>query len=415
MPWLYGWPMLDAVVVLCLLSLLIEVDEGKIKFPKRSPQIYMLGGLWLAAMLSHVPHTYFVGMTDAMVEVFKICFFTLLLYCSLDTPKKMRAISRLFVATACIMAVHALLQEVRGYGYAGSRPLWVPPYGDRPAEVRSCFFGIFADPNDLAQAFATAIPLSFTMTRRKNALSVISGVAISAFLFRAYLSTGSRGGMVAMVAIGGVMICLMLPRRWMRYVMAGGLLAALVFCRLKGGAMLDASARERVVFWGFGNQAFKANPLFGVGYNMFWSIAKGRAAHNAFVTCYAELGILGYWMWFGVFFLGILLTWRVRMACWQKRSLEEAYLYRFSGLGLAAMGGFAASAYFLSRTFVYPFFFLIAMLNATPRLAENVMGDETPAFLNPRRDVGWYVTLATFGSILYIYISIIFLNQAYGG
>ena len=38
----------------------------------------------------------------------------------------------------------------------------------------------------------------------------------------------------------------------------------------------------------------------------------------------------------------------------------------FAGLAIASLGGFAASAYFLSRTFIFPLFFLIALVSAIP-------------------------------------------------
>ena len=201
----------------------------------------------------------------------------------------------------------------------------------------------------------------------------------------------------------------------MPYVAGIGLFVALVLCRVAGASVLDMSARERVVFWGYGNTAFKSNPIFGIGYGMYWQIAGGRPAHNAFVTCYTELGLFGYWMWFSFMILGVLGTWRVRLATRWKETVEQAYLYRFSGLGLAALGGFCASAYFLSRTFVYPLFFLMAMLNAVPRIAEWELGEDAPMFIQSKRDVGKFATIATFGSIIYIYLSIILLNQAYGG
>lgn len=414
-PWLYGWPILDLVVVLALMSLLIETDQGKIYFPKKAPQIYMLGGLWLAAIASQAVHTYFAGMQMAMIEVFKICFFTLLLYCVLDSPKRLRTMAWIFVLTACVMAVHALLQDSRGYGFKFQRPMWIPSMAGNPPYMRSIFFGIFSDPNDLAQVFATAIPLCFVLTKRMNFLWFLLSFAIAAFLFKAYLTTHSRGGMVAIVTAGFVMAAMFMPSRWMPYIVGVGAVAALVLCRLKGASLLDMSARERVVFWGYGNMAFKKNPIFGVGYGMYWQIADGRPAHNAFVTCYTELGIFGYWMWFSFLMLGVLGSWRVRVATRWKKTVEQAYLYRFSGLGLAALGGFCASAYFLSRTFVYPMFFLMAMANAVPRIAEWELGEDSPVFIQPKRDVGKFATIATFGSIVYIYISIIFLNQAYGG
>lgn len=414
LPWLYGLPLLDAVVYLSILALLVESHQGRVSIPMRKPQIYLLAGLWLAAIASQAVHAYFAGMQTAATDVFKICFFTLLLYCVLDSPSKLRHVCRIFVITAVIMAIHALMQDRLGRGFRGQWPLWIPSMQGNPPYTRSVFFGIFSDPNDLAQALVTAIPMSFAMTKRMNVVSILLGCAVSWLLFEAFLTTHSRGGAVALAAVGLVMVYLLLPPRWMPYLAGIGLVAALALCRTKGGALLDMSARERVIFWGFGNQAFKSNPIFGIGYDMYWQIGSGRPAHNAFVTCYTELGLVGYWMWFSFLFLGISGTWRSRLAAAAKRTDEQRYLYRSSGFLLASIGGFAASAYFLSRTFVYPMFFLMALVNAVPRIAESEVPEEADTLAaGGRRDLVWRAAAATLASVVYIYLSIVLLNQAY--
>ena len=415
-PWLYGWPLLDAVVATAILALLLEADQGRIRFPKNAPQIYLLVGLWAAAVMSHVVHTYFAGMTYTMVEMFKICFFTLLLLCVLDSPKRLRTVAGLFVTMASLMAVHAILQEARLRGFAGQPPMWIPSIRGNPPYTRSVFFGIFADPNDLAQLLVTAVPLVFAVPKRMNTMRFLIGVAVSALLIRGYMTTHSRGGLVALVAAGTMVVCLKLPVRWMPYLVLSGLLAALVLCGTKAGDMLDMSVHERVVFWGYGNRAFKSNPVFGIGHNMFWQIADGRPAHNAFVTCYTELGIVGYWMWFCFIQIGVLGTWRSRMALRGPRTDEQVFLHRYAGLSLAALAGFCASAYFLSRTFVFPLFFLLAVVNAIPMVTDRELPDSNRApFLDPRRDIMMMGTLGTFASIIYIYMSIVFLNRSFGG
>lgn len=416
MRWLYGWPLLDAVLGMGVFSLLMESDQGRISFPKNAPQIYLLVGLWAAAVMSHVVHTYFAGMTYTMVEIFKICFFTLLLFCVLDSPGRLRTVAALFVIMASVMAIHAILQDVRGYGFAGQRPMWVPSIQGNPPYTRSTFFGIFHDPNDLAQLLVTAIPLAFAVPRRVTILSFLIGFAVSALLIRGYMTTHSRGGLVALVSAGTLIAFMKLPNRWLPYLMVVGLIAALVLCGTKAGVMLDMSAHDRVVFWGYGNRAFKSNPVFGIGHNMFWQIADGRPAHNAFVTCYTEIGAVGYWMWFCLIQAGVIGTWRSRMAVQDRGTEERAFLYRYAGLSLAALAGFSASAYFLSRTFVFPFFFLLAIVNAIPLVTDREFPDidRTP-LLDPRRDIMMLGTLGTFASIVYIYMSIVLLNRSFNG
>ncbi len=414
-PWLYGWPLLDAVVYIAVLALFIEVQQGTVRSPRRAPQVFLLVGLWGAAIISQVVHTYFAGMVDSMIEVFKYCFFTLLLFCVVDRPQRLRAIAVVFVAMACVMAFHAIMQQRVGVGFAGARPIWVPSIGGRPPYLRSRFFGIFADPNDLAQMLVTAMPLALAIPRRLTTFRFIGCAGVIAFLYLGYETTHSRGGMVALMATIGLSIVMLLPVRWTPQLVAAGLALGLFACVTRSGALLDASARERLEFWGYGNQAFKRNLVFGIGYNMFWVVGGGRPAHNAFVTCYTELGLVGYWMWYNLLQLGVLGSHRTRVLLRNVTTVEGAYLRRFSALAVVAMGGFAASAYFLSRTFVFPLFFLIAVLNVVPFIAERELPDDNPRLIRLHRDVIILGSLGSLASIVYIYVSILLLNKVAHG
>jgi len=129
-------------------------------------------------------------------------------------------------------------------------------------------------------------------------------------------------------------VFLVLPVRWLPYAGALALAGYLVLCAMGGSVLLDQSARERVVFWGYGNMAFKHNPIFGIGYGMFTELYEDRAAHNAFVTCYTDLGLFGYWFWFNLLQLGMLGTWRTSPGGYGARRRTSASLP-------AAMGSFS--------------------------------------------------------------------------
>ena len=416
-PWMYGMPVLDVVVVIALLSLLVEFNEGRVKMPWNTPQVYLLLGLWFAAPMSHVLHTYFAGMVQAMFPIFKICLFSFLLFLVLDRPHRLRVAAFLFVIMACTMAFHAHLQMDVGFGFARQPPVWVPPIGEAPGYWRTQFFGIFADPNDMAQFLITCVPLSFILLPRRSPLSFLIGCGVSYYLITAMMTTGSRGGKVGLAAVVVSQVLVFLPQKWFPYLLGTGLVVALCLCPF-AGFVLDTSAHDRVVFWGMANEQFKRpiNMPFGMGWGMFWSLSiAGRAAHNAFVKCYTELGVFGYWFWFGLIQLGIIGGWRVRMALNKISNPGAKWMFRFTGQTIVAMMGFCASAYFLSRTFVFPLFFLMAMLGVTPLIARRYLPPSYPPFFNIKRDVYIMLTVGTIASITYIYISIILLNKAFYG
>lgn len=276
---------------------------------------------------------------------------------------------------------------------------------------RSQFFGIFGDPNDLAQMLAAAIPMAFAVPRRLRVAPLGVCVLVAGFLYYAILSTHSRGGEVALLTAGGLMVLMVLPTRALPYLAGAGLIGFWVLCGTGGLIVMDESARDRIAFWGEANRAFKANPVFGLGYGMFWQVAKDRAAHNAFVACYTEIGIFGYWFWFSLLQTGAAGCWRARMSLRRPVTEEDAYLRRAAGLMIASIGGFSAGAYFLSRAFVFPLFFLFAIVHAIPVLVQDRLPKGYPALLTWRRDVLGWGTATALASVAYIYVSILLLNR----
>jgi hypothetical protein len=414
-PWLYGWPLLDAIIYVALLSLIMEVNQGVVRQP-RTPVIWLASGLWVATILSHAAHTYYQGIADTIPESFKLCFFLVLLVVVIDRIERIQAVILVMVASGIIIAAHCLLQQKTGHGFAGQPPIWrYRPITDE-WQIQSLFFGIFGDPNDAGQWLAAAIPLVFAVPRRYNPLSFMVCVAVAYVLFLGLTATHSRGAQIAFAAEVIALFFLWLPVRWLPYAAIAGLIGGLALCATRGAGMLDASAQERVVFWGLANRAFKANPIFGLGYGMFWQVTSGsRAAHNAFVTCYTEVGVLGYWFWFSILQLGVIGAWRTRSKFSRPKRVSELYLKRASGLGLVALIGFSVGGYFLSRAFAFPFFFLFGLLNAMPLVAARYLPEKHPPLIQTTKHVLGMGTLTTIFSILYVYATILILNKAFYG
>lgn len=412
-PWLFGFPILDIVFCVALLSYLGEIQVEREQFPRNAPQPLLLLGLFVAAMMSHIAHTYFEGLMDTIPEVFKICCFTALLVFALKNVFCLRSMAFIFVVMACVMAVNSLMQERYGYGFVGSRPMYIDATETTEAHVRTLFFGIFEDPNDLAQILATSIPFAFALPRRLSLLGLLFAGSITWLLVLAILSTHSRGGIVGLAATASVMVALVLPAKWLPRITMLLIIMGLFLCPLTA-PFLDASAHDRVVFWGLANEQFKNNPLFGLGYGMFWQVASDRAAHNSFVYCYTELGMFGYFFWFSLLQVGFVGAWKTMMRLRGIPGRDEAWLRRFAGLCVAALAGFAASGYFLSRAFVYPLFFLFAMLGALPFVAGKYLQEGAPPILDVRKDTWVWPAVGSAASIIYIYFSILLLNKAFG-
>jgi hypothetical protein len=410
-PWMYGWPVLDVITYVALVALLLESAQTKAALPK-TPAVMLTGGLFFASIMSHVANTYFQGMMDTIPETFKLCFFLVLLLTVLNSIRRLQLVLFVIVLSACVMAIHAIMQERAGAGFAG-----VPPMrfynGIKGCWIQqSMFFGIFGDPNDLGQFLATCIPLAFAFPKRLGFVALGLAAGLVWLLAAGMLATHSRGTMIGVIATVGCMIFLWLPVKWLPYLGGLALIGGLVACTFFGGVLLDASARERVAFWGYANRYFKGHLLFGGGFNMFAEVSgTNRAAHNAYVSCYTEMGLFGYWFWFNMMTLGVIGCWRTRVAFRKPKTPTQAYLKRVSGLAIAAMAGFAASSYFLSRAYVFPLFFLFAILASIPVIAERYLPEDHPPLIDYRKDVLFTGTIASLTSVAYIYVSILLLNR----
>lgn len=413
-PWMFGIPVLDGVFYLALLSMLLEVDSKRIHFPKQLQQPFMLLGLWFMCVFSHIPHGYFQGMLDSIEEPAKLCVFTFLLYVVIDSPKKLRHVARLFVLMAVIMSIDALMQQKLGHGFAGHQPMLVHRPDGTPY-FRSWFFGIFEDPNEMAQMIVASIPFTFVIFERKNLGTTLIAFGLSYFLWQGMQTGYSRGALIGLGTVCFMFLVMKMPQRWMPTLLPLGLLAALGACPF-AGKVLDMSASERIVFWGLGNQAFIRSPInivSGLGYGMFWTVTQqGRAAHNAFVNCYVEIGYIGFCFWFGLIILGVIGAWRVRCALNHKSAdPDEQYLWRFAGAAICALVSFCGSSYFLSRTFIYPFFFLMTLAGVLPVIASRWTegGGDLDLFTSNHDAFALCATGGVLG-IIYIYISIRLMN-----
>lgn len=402
--------MLQIITVVALVGLAVGISERTERFPK-TPAVMLAVGLWFASIMSHVAHGYFQGILNTYQDTFKISLLLVLLLVVIREVDRARGVVLMFILAGVLMSINALMQQKTGYGFGGSIPLWVPDVDLGGLKSRSQYFGIFGDPNDLGQILVCIIPLVFAYPKRLTAVALMASCAVAWFIYLALLSTGSRGSQVALIAVIIVLVILAFPQRWVPYLAAASLASGLVLCAIFGGSLLDMSARERLDFWGLGNQAFKTSPIFGIGYGMFWEVAGDRAAHNAFVLCYTELGIVGYWCWFSLLQLGIVGCWRTRKAFFRPRNGAQKYMKRLAGLSIASLVGFSVGAYFLSRAYTFPFFFLFGLTIAIPVIAQKMLPEDYPPLINYRADVLGAGTISTLLSIGYVYLSVIILNK----
>lgn len=286
-----------------------------------------------------------------------------------------------------------------------------------PAKDKSGWFlwrirgmGFLNDPNDFAQAIVMVSPLlwgAWVQGRKLRNLFVV--ILPGGLLAYALVLTQSRGAIVGV----GAMLFFGVRRRLgttKTTVLLVLLLAVAVIGNMVGGrgfSTQERSAEERIEAWQVGIQLLRARPLTGAGFGNFID-HNYLTAHNSFVLCFAELGLIGYFVWLALIVIAYKgLSLSVEQLPTNSSERKMAALLRSS------LVGFLACAWFLSRTYAPGLYFALALCVSTWWIAQRSLPDEPArsglAVVHWRRDTGVLLVasiLAIYGFILVHRLSI---------
>ena len=250
----------------------------------------------------------------------------------------------------------------------------------------------YYDANDFATFAVTATPLGiyFLHAGRSSAVRAVAAAALAA-LSVAFVYSGSRGGFLAMLAVGMFVVVRFtgIPLRWR--VMATALVAVVVlgtasrqYWDQMGTIVSDADYNRtgetgRLQIWSRGIGYMLEHPLFGVGPDNF-GVAEGTlspfakrqqygigvrwsAAHNSFVQVGAELGVPGL-----AFYVALLAA---TFAALRRATRRQRHAAEIDSRGLeltqaltAALLGFVVGSFFLSLAYSEMLYTLIALSTA---------------------------------------------------
>src|SRR5581483_10041592 len=160
----------------------------------------------------------------------------------------------------------------------------------------------------------------------------------------------------------------------------------------------DESAAARVDSWSEGIQMLKEQPLIGIGYRDYTD-HNTLTAHNSYVLCFAELGILGYFFW-----IALLVTTFMQFAAFRNaEGGTQPEIARWVNMARLSLIGFLFGAFFLSRTYIPLLYLLLGLAVAILSIGaqRGVAWSLPPSGKVLSRIVGW-----EFGSIAFIYLFI---------
>jgi putative inorganic carbon (hco3(-)) transporter len=273
-----------------------------------------------------------------------VCYF--LIRIGVTTQRQLNGLIYLLIALNIFLAINGILQYFTGIGLGNVTTHLDRIYGT----------GIFNDPNDLGMTFVMAIPLlllAITRPRTWLVMRLLGIVGLALVLLAAYY-TNSRG---AIIGLGAAMVCF----SFLRYKPVAATLAAAVLIGLiavaapsRGTEMsaTEGSAQSRIQSWAAGWQMLKWHPITGVGYDQYTEYHE-RVAHNSFVHTFAELGLLGGFIFVGMFywfFKGVRLI-----------PVDDPDLAAWRRALMVSATGMLTCGWFLSRGYVPIFYMMIAI------------------------------------------------------
>ena len=384
----YGWQLVDVTLMGAALFLAFRVALSRGGLVK-VPHTLMMLGLFGAVLLSHAANTYVGGLVSAFGAFGKLVVTYLVILYTVTTTRKFQVTLWVLIALTALLAYQGIQQAQTGYGWAGQ---------GLAEGGRIRWISIFSDPNDLALAFVIVVPLLLSYLFKQRLFfgaKAVSSCLIALMLYGIYL-TNSRGGVLGLMA--AVVFYFIKRSRWVvPGGIIGGVFATLIFLfapsRMGAISAQESSAYGRLDAWYYGFGLIKSSPVFGVGYNMFTNDYP-LTAHNSFVLAASELGLIGLCLW-----VGLLYTSFKGLSLIQKH-VPMLAPYAF-GLQ-AGLVGFAATAFFLSRTYIEMPYMLCALSAALYHVAHTQT--DAVEFQFTRRDAR-NVLLLSLGSLVLVQIA----------
>lgn len=388
-PPIADYELVNVTAILTLFTAFITQgpNDNRIQALTRNRFARFIFGLLVAVGFSQLERFRFRGALDAFAEFGKMVVLFSLTLILVDSPRRLRIIMWVITLSAALLSISAILQVRTGYGFGGVKPFGSFDTGD----FRVMGTGLFADPNDFATIFLIATPFVFALLQIKGML-VSKGFllcTLPAFLYTLYY-TQSRG------AVAGFSL-LLIAYLWvgqrvtiLRVILTVALLSAgVAFGPSRAReTVYEGSAAGRVVAWGIGNAYLKSNPLFGIGYSR-WGELEDRAPHSSFVQCYAELGLVGYYFWFGLCWCVLRALFRITRL---KDQLSREVVLLARGL-FAALAGYLGSAFFLTHAYHPPLYFLLGLGTGLIRFVERQPNIPRGTLLITARDLRWVAIL----------------------
>jgi O-antigen ligase len=281
--------------------------------------------------------------------------------------KRVRSFVRILTVLVIFLGVEVMFHRFSadGRGWAGQTFSWIDPEVlAAGGKGRARWIGIFDGPGVFCVLFTVVLPFVLVqLGKGYPARTRLYAVIVMALLLVATYFIGSRGGMVATLAIFGIYF-LVKSKLSLRAMIACGALggAVLMFAPSHLTTVRDSqnSTQYRVEMWAEGLEMMKQNPLFGIGRGNFKEYTAKLIAHNSAVEIGGETGVVGLFLYIG------LIYFCVKSALHARRHFTDPHDKDFALAAALAVLGYVISMMFVTLEYE-TFYLLLAMCAALGR------------------------------------------------
>jgi O-antigen ligase len=321
-PAVEGKPIYELLILSCLALSLPALTQrfGRDRL-REDPITVCVLGLLVAVILSHASHFHFSEAIADGLLFFKLVVYFALLVTLIDSEVRLRRFLCCIAGLTLLVCVIALL-HYHGYWQLASittsieRPdgQYDPESGQPVLVYRMCATGIFGNPNDLSRIIVIAMLICVWGFGGAGLIGRVAWLGSGVLFGYALTLTYSRGGFLAL--LGGVGSLLVFRYGIRKAAMIGAVAIPVLFAIFAGRQTnLDTSegtAQQRIQLWSEGFAMLRSSPIFGIGVGAY-SDQVGLAAHNSFVQCFVETGLIGGTAFTGAFLIGCYGLYRSRV------------------------------------------------------------------------------------------------------
>jgi hypothetical protein len=331
-------------------------------------------GIFAAAILSNLVHLNVQDVFGTFRSCLTFVLYYLVLVGVVDTPRRLQALIKwvvFFVFIICGLGlliyfgyVQVQADAAEGTSAQAYKEIQEGTFDEETGKdlvlARLCAVGVYNNPNDISRILVVGVILCLYCfgDRGLGPLRFLWTLPIALFAFALQL-TYSRGGFLALLT--GILTLLIARFGRVRSVILAAIMLPGLFALFAGRITnIDTSGgtgQQRILLWRDAFAAMSYQPIFGVGVGRLVE-AIGGQAHNSFVQCYGEMGMIGGTLFASAFYFGMWGPYRLEPYLIR---VSEPELRRFRPFLIAVLAGSIVGMFSSTRCYRVDTYLLLGL------------------------------------------------------